>query len=318
MAVIQFLSTELESSEWENADLLNGFVTLLDAENKIFSVTELDWFAKASYNLALKLPKSARLEQVIRLLDLSTQFADKCHHQSDPQNEFSISQHDLLCEFLKIVRISGETRNETNITEKTETSSIEAQHQEWLSKYRIILALDFEASIFINDWTTVSNIVEESSAIIDENLGSIFLDCVLRSEAPITDVVRTVKELIRTLHGSPSPYLNNAQFCQTLPRYLRCLFQLSLDATDYHLAESVLDQALVLARERRTEPSQSPYPSDEIQWLSTVAFNRAVDFYLTSADADCQRWADKAITLADQDNCDTLGRLLREKLETLA
>lgn len=119
------------------------------------------------------------------------------------------------------------------------------------------------------------------------------------------------------MHGSLSPYLDSTHFQQALPRYLRCLFQLSLDAADYHLAESVLDQALVLARDSHTESNRPLYPSDEIQWLSTVAFNRAVDYYLASADADCQRWAEKAITLADLDDCAALGRLLRRNLETL-
>ncbi|PYI08552.1 hypothetical protein BO78DRAFT_310532, partial [Aspergillus sclerotiicarbonarius CBS 121057] len=341
--VLHFLVTELEKSTWENKALLDEVVTILNTEevalnkanpdepNNIFSVTELEWFAKTSYNIALKSAKPAHLEH----------FAEKCQHQQGLKSNFSFSQHYFLCDFLKTVRIIEDIHKETNITEKaklyheihkitkhfreqinthqTEISRTETEHQEWLSKYRIILALDLEASIFLNDWTTVSIIVEESSAIIDEKLSSIFLDRILRSEAPITDIVRTVKELIRTLHGSPSPHLNKTHFRQTLPRYLRCLFQLSLDAADYHLAESVLDQALVLARDRRPESSRSLYlyPSDEIQWLSTVAFNRAVDFYLASADADCQRWAKKAITLADLDDCDTLGRLLRGKFETL-
>ncbi|RAK97225.1 uncharacterized protein BO80DRAFT_364471 [Aspergillus ibericus CBS 121593] len=320
MSVLQFLFTEFESLGWENNTLLNEIVTLLDSEqvvlgridpeaqNDIFSASELEWFSKTSYNIALKSLKPSE-------------------------------RHYLLCDFLKTVRIAGDTRKETDVTEKTklyheihkasahfreqtkthqtEIRSTEAQHEEWLSNYRIILALDLEASVFLNDWTTVSIIIEESSAIIDEKLSSIFLDCILRSEAAITDMVRTVKELVRTLHGSPSPHLPKTYFQETLPRYLRCLFQLSLDAADYHLAESVLDQALVLARDRRTESSRSPYPSDEIQWLSTVAFNRAVDYYLLSADADCQRWAEKAITLADLDDCEALGRLLRGKFETL-
>lgn len=64
--------------------------------------------------------------------------------------------------------------------------------------------------------------------------------------------------------------------------------------------------------------SLSGYPEDEIRWLSTVAFNRAVDYYLAAADMHCRRWAGKAISLADLIEDDgALGRLLRGKLEML-
>lgn len=61
------------------------------------------------------------------------------------------------------------------------------------------------------------------------------------------------------------------------------------------------------------------YPVDEIQWLATMAFNHAVDLYLVSVDKDSQRWAQKAIALADSggDGGRRLGRLLREKYDKL-
>ena len=41
------------------------------------------------------------------------------------------------------------------------------------------------------------------------------------------------------------------------------------------------------------------YPSEELEWLATTAFNRAVDFYSSSQDADCKRWAEIAIGIAN-------------------
>lgn len=69
------------------------------------------------------------------------------------------------------------------------------------------------------------------------------------------------------------------------------------------------------------------YPNEELEWLATVAFNRAMDFYLVSADEECRRWARKAIEVADLvDGCSiagngagasVLGRLLRGNLAKL-
>ncbi len=42
----------------------------------------------------------------------------------------------------------------------------------------------------------------------------------------------------------------------------------------------------------------SVYPPEELEWLATTAFNRAVDFYCASDDDGCKRWAEKALTLA--------------------
>lgn len=109
--------------------------------------------------------------------------------------------------------------------------------------------------------------------------------------------------------------------------------------TALNLAESVLDEAIALTlaglsvptkthpqRSKRgqraplyfssgqqveieTEPASttnvsaqtlpSRYPDEELEWLATMTFNRAVDFYLASMDEECRRWAGKAIELAD-------------------
>jgi hypothetical protein len=40
------------------------------------------------------------------------------------------------------------------------------------------------------------------------------------------------------------------------------------------------------------------YPAEELEWLATSTFNRAVDFYCASQDENCKRWAEKALDLA--------------------
>ncbi|GLB06798.1 hypothetical protein AtubIFM57258_002115 [Aspergillus tubingensis] len=345
MPALQLLSTELENSGWENETLLNKLQTLMNQglvmanrgapDNRIFSVEELAWFAKASYSIASKVSRSTKLEPVMHLLDISKK----------AKEHIVLSEHYLLCDSLKIARIAIEARKEISLDEKqkhysaihrngthfrelfrsqTAEHGTDTQYKKWHSQHRIILALDLEACIFLNNWTGVCTIIEEASLFLDEKFSSVFLDGILRSEGHLKAKVQAVKILLRTLHASPSPYLNKTTFIiQTLPRYIRCLFQLSLDAAEYQLAESILDQSLILAQERHAEagnnsnPSLPGYPEDEIRWLSTVAFNRAVDYYLAAADADCRRWAGKAISLADMAQDDTLGRLLRGKFEML-
>ncbi|QMW30104.1 hypothetical protein G4B84_005439 [Aspergillus flavus NRRL3357] len=126
------------------------------------------------------------------------------------------------------------------------------------------------------------------------------------------------KKIIFVLRTTASPYLEAAAARAVLPRYIHTFFQLSLDAQEYYLAESAIDQALDLACDLCGTVLR--YPSDEIQWMATVAFNRAVDLYILSESDDCRRWAEKAIKLADlgEKDCAMLGDLLRERLQKLS
>lgn len=40
------------------------------------------------------------------------------------------------------------------------------------------------------------------------------------------------------------------------------------------------------------------YPSEELEWIATVTFNRAVDFFISENDESCKRWAEKALNIA--------------------
>jgi hypothetical protein len=50
---------------------------------------------------------------------------------------------------------------------------------------------------------------------------------------------------------------------------------------------------------REPHPVQdTPYPPEELEWLATTTFNRAVDLYCASDDAACKRWAELALSVA--------------------
>lgn len=55
-------------------------------------------------------------------------------------------------------------------------------------KYRTLLAFDFEASVRLQQWSSLSEIVEESGTIGDEKLYGIFADAILCSEAPVYEI----------------------------------------------------------------------------------------------------------------------------------
>jgi hypothetical protein len=98
-----------------------------------------------------------------------------------------------------------------------------------------------------------------------------------------------------------------------LSRYMRCLFRLGLSSGDGPLAESLLDQVSELASS--AENSETSYPLEELEYVATTAFNRAVDYYCTGEDDACRRWAEKAIGVAGFcADGGGLRNLLQEKL----
>ncbi|OJJ58951.1 hypothetical protein ASPSYDRAFT_45368 [Aspergillus sydowii CBS 593.65] len=340
-----------------NCEIMLGHVTSLlesaltaaaAAQGKAFSSAELRWFACKSYNIALELYKQSSIQAVVKLIDVSTKFMGL-----EPKTEAEPStdplQHYLKCAFLQAIILASEARREKGCAKKENhyrkasaaikqfkthiqslgVSSISVtnppQPWAWIDKYRIILSLDFEVTVFLRQWEDLAKIIEASKPVAGAKLSSVFLDCLLRSGAPSSYLSQFVKQIIRTFHSPPSQSLTteSTDVLHThLPRHLRCLFSLSIQAEEYILAESVLDQAVILNRDssNSTRDTSTPYPKDELQWLATTAFNRAVEFFLVSADEECRRWAGKAIALADSisdDDNGELGRLLRRNLAKL-
>ena len=80
-----------------------------------------------------------------------------------------------------------------------------------------------------------------------------------------------------------------------LAKWARCLFQISIldNAT---VAEKLLDQ--VHAHAEEASQTEIPYPSEELEWIATKAFNHAVDLYCGGHDEECKNWAGKAINLS--------------------
>ncbi|KNG84376.1 hypothetical protein ANOM_006848 [Aspergillus nomiae NRRL 13137] len=325
----------------EDDGLLAQVIRVLEAahksgQNTVFSAIELEWLSQRSYSIAVQ----ARLcdsRLVVQLLDLSIQFTDLQRKATTCEKQSNLWQHYLHCDIIKAFRAIAEARKETEpslkaclalfplyqhyrtyIQNRPQPENTADQNNEWLQKYRRILSIDLECALFFNQWDYVSSIIEESKSIIDGELGSIFLDYVLRCGASVTYIVKVVEKIVLVLRTTTSPYLEAATARAFLPRYIHTFFQLSLDASEYCLAESALDLALASACDLCGTTLR--YPSDEIQWMATVAFNRAVDLYLLSESGECQRWAEKATKLADlgEEDCAMLGKLLREKLQKLS
>ncbi|KAI9681495.1 MAG: hypothetical protein M1817_002779 [Caeruleum heppii] len=279
------------------------------AKQQPFAVVELEWFSRTSYNMALKSCTDWRAELVLQLLHL--------------QHYLNLRQH--ANEF---------RRRFDERPDQVRGSALD----DLLKKYAALLAFDFEAAARLKAWDDLNAIVEQCSTCGNMTLYGTLADIIMTSQAPISSMISPVfvltaeAELLSDNHDPESKVpakctmsdayssavkkIINTTFqleetrLQTFSRWVRCLFQISVSA-ELSVAEQLLDQVdSVLNVARETDDT---YPPEEIEWLATTAFNRAVDFYCASEDEGCRRWAEKALTLAGHQSDRSLHDLLQTK-----
>ncbi len=54
----------------------------------------------------------------------------------------------------------------------------------------------------------------------------------------------------------------------------------------------------MLSLASQSKDTETPYPDDELEYLATTSFNKAVDFYCMEDDDNCKLWAEKAVDVA--------------------
>jgi hypothetical protein len=104
----------------------------------------------------------------------------------------------------------------------------------------------------------------------------------------------------------------SAHSITSISRWIRCIFQLAL-IDEPSIAEQVLTRVVSISKDFHDQADR--YPAEELEWIATTAFNRAIDFYCANDDQACKDWVEKALAvseeLVDVDNGDT-KRLLKE------
>ncbi|PGH36716.1 hypothetical protein GX50_00376 [[Emmonsia] crescens] len=310
-----------------------------------FSISEMEWFSRNSYNLAVKYCTIWNTSPVLSLVSTCIKFLDMYPSNLSQKQLYAVTLRRLLCHFLGALLSMARARTETDAPAQTDyyldsrnhiqnfrgifSSEIthwdETHRHDLLKKQRTLLAFDFEAAVRLRQWESLDEIIDESESFADDILYGTFSDAMLCSDAPIENTTRVLQKI--TTHIVRRGEVRDAS---KLSCWVRCQFQLALDS-NVEMAENVLDQAYALAREshsqhqrdergnqQRSATPSSCYPEEELEWLSTTTFNRAVDFYMKPDDASCRRWGQKALDLAGlmQDG-GLLYKVLRDKFEGL-
>ncbi|TVY43916.1 Sporulation-specific protein [Lachnellula subtilissima] len=295
----------------------------------LWSVPELNWYSKNSYNLALKHLSTWPLRSSLRMLTCCVAFIDHYPKDINEQIAEDLSLRKMFCVFSAgtalVVLARGEDNREQSMQDylnlRKHISSFdellqdklekleEGPAQDLLQKLSVLLAFDFEAACQLKAWVDLPVVVGKAEICKNTRVYELMADCVLNAKAPTQVLVSTLKNIIN------QAWCLESMDGTMLARYMRCLFQVAL-SDNVEIAEQLLDQVQQHADE--AQYTEQPYPTAELDWIASKAFNHAVDLYCGGQDIDCKNWASKALNIAHYcaDN-GALERLFQTKYAVL-
>ncbi len=206
---VSFHQKELLLNYIQAAAHAEGLNTSLNPTEKLFDITELDWFSKNAYNLALTHATDWAPRKVLRILQSCITLIGLYPHEIDEQASNDLSLRLIFCHFLAAVLLISLARAEDNV---------EVQLQDYLSirknvhsfdtilqlklaklengpaedlvkKLSILLAYDFEAAVRLKKWDDLSEIILKSNICKSIKLYELMSDCILCCEAPVDSTI---------------------------------------------------------------------------------------------------------------------------------
>ncbi|ESZ92874.1 hypothetical protein SBOR_6737 [Sclerotinia borealis F-4128] len=335
--IIILLISVIESEESPATDHKEGigrlcklFEGALNAAQKspnreIWTILELEWFSRNSYNLSLKNLSIWEPQQTLRMLACCIGFIDHYPQDIGEDAHDDVTLRKMFCNFCAATIFVSIARAEQNTEEQLQFYLNLRKHvtsfnhllqekleklekditDDLLQKLSVLLAFDFEAACRLKDWDSLGEIILKAGVCKSMKVYELMADCILSCETPMQVLVMTLKKIVnRTWEMEEFDMIK-------LSKYMRCLFQAALGNDDM-IAEELVDQVCILAAD--AAETEIPYPTQELDWLATKSFNHSIDLYSADQDVACKRWAEKSIGIAGYcKDGGSLGRLLRER-----
>ncbi|PQE27929.1 hypothetical protein CJF30_00009126 [Rutstroemia sp. NJR-2017a BBW] len=303
------------------------------SNREVWTLLELEWFSRNTYNLSLKNLSLWDPRQSLRLLTCCIGFIDLYPADIGSHAHDDITLRKMFCNFTSATALVSLARSEDLIEtqlqdylnlrkhvasfdsllqEKLEPGKLEElTADDLLQKLAVLLAFDFEAGCRLKDWDSLGECILKAEVCRCALVWELMADCILGCEAPTTGelvlflsiILRASKVytncfsvLVTTMKKIVNATWELEAFDSAkLSKYLRCLFHVAIVSNDV-IAEELLDQVNVLARD--AAETDLPYPTPELDWLATKSFNHAIDLYIADQDDACRRWAEKALNVA--------------------
>jgi len=324
----RLLMEELGDQSQAKAEATGELVHLFEtasANTKVFRQgseeqwrAEIQWWSKNAFNIALQQCTEMQPEHLVRLLRACNKFLECYPDDSGLMHRDDVIQRKQICHFLcaSAFTVLGRTADD---------------RQQQLQHY---LEVQREANSFLQSWQPPHHQIADAELrraralqLLRYNVESVFkleqwdkLDAALAACLDFQGTARwdTLADLVMVIYDQTSrlaidssatakvPELlqkiinetwSNDKDILKLARWLRFTFSVGLSDADGGISVKLVEQAASLAR-RGTEMRNDPYPEDELQWLATTAFNKAVDLLAVENRQAADQWMEAALELA--------------------
>ncbi len=173
--------------------------------DSIWTIDELHWFSKNSYNIAIKHLASWNPRQVLRMLICCIKFIDQYPTDVNQQINDDLSLRRMFCDFTSATALVALARSEDNIeiqlqnylslrkhvesfdlAFQNKVGSLEQEAEMDLRrKLTVIAAFDFEAACQLKKWDDLPEVILKADACKSSQVYEIMADIILCSEAPV-------------------------------------------------------------------------------------------------------------------------------------
>ncbi|KAF2666798.1 SPO22-domain-containing protein [Microthyrium microscopicum] len=349
--LIKLLKSEMGDSKLPNPELVENFcrafegasaqsvISSLVHKSMDFSKSEWEWFSRNSYNFALEHCAILDPLHLSRLAVCCNQFIGILLSESDEQSLQDLRLRRVFCYFLALVAniVLARAADEIDISNQHYTIAIrhakglresitkllDSQLDDhWLAdlqeKHFDAVKYELEAFIRLKKWDDATYLFPicfehtNKARVWDTlaDLGFLLHEEIVKAGLKPSHQAKTLSFLKDIINHSLSSKTNP----MAMARWLRCLFQTALTSNDA-LAMQCIDQAISAAKALRT--LDTCFPQTELEYLTTTAFNHAIDYFSAGDDAGCARWAEKALALAGESDDQGLTSLLQERYSAL-
>ena len=278
--------------------------------DKVFTINELDWFSRNCYNLSLKICGIWPPQYTLRLMQAAVKFIDIYPSDLEPAVLADLSLRRLFCNFVLCSLSVHLARTEDNYESQLQHYLSSRRFvAEWRShlpdqlsrleggarsdliyKHATLISYDFEAAARLKAWDDFEKIIAECQSCDNIKVYAILADIVLACEAPTEVPIMSLQQIVNDIWQIEDNDI------EKLSRWIRCIASQTINS-DNKKTEAFLDQVVTIVEDANKGQGKK-YPAEELEWLATTTFNRAVDFYGSSQDAECHHWAGKALFLA--------------------
>jgi hypothetical protein len=325
---VKLLVEELETLNRSLAEVTSELVRLFEiaaSKTKLFRQgtgeqwrAEIQWWSKNAFNIALRYCTEMPPDHLVRLVRACNQFLDCYPDDSGLMHHDDLIQRKQICHFICASAFTALGRTSTDRSE---------QLQNYLEVQR-------EAKAFLASWQQPHHQTPDAELrraraleLLRFNVESVFkleqwdrLDEALAACLEFQGTARwdTLADLVMIIYDQTSSLAIDSSATAKIPellqkiihetwtndkdilklaRWLRFTFSVGLGDANGGVSIKLVEQAASLAR-RGTEMRNDPYPEDELQWLATTAFNKAVDLLAAEDRVAAEQWMEAALELA--------------------